>query len=175
MYLSSRDVAAVAFCSALWGFLNTWMSPIFYKLTRMPFLCDMLAFAVLVLVIWWTRKAGAASLVGITVAAMTFMINPTAFQMLGFIAAAMVYDVATRLLGYERLFRNFAFGAIILIGISMMCAALAGLIIGAFFMGYTTQSAILIWGGLHAIGGLIGGTIGVITVKALMIRQVSSL
>lgn len=175
MYLTSRDIAAVAFCSALWGVLNAWISPTFFRLTRMPFLCDMLAFMVLVLAIWWTRKFGAASLVGVVVAAMAFMINPTAFQMVGFVTATIVFDIVTKLLTYERLFRDFTVGAAVLVAISVLCAALAGIIIGAFFMGYTALSAVLIWGGLHAIGGLIGGTIGVVIVKALMIRHVRPL
>jgi len=171
---TSKDVAAIAVCSALWGVLNAWLSPIVWQLTRLPFLCDMLAFMALVLVIWWTRKFSAASLVGLVVVGMTFMVNPTAFQMLGFVVASIVFDIVTRLLGYERIFKNLTFGGIVLVVISVLCAGLAGTIIGAFFMGFKTLQAILAFGGLHAIGGLIGAIIGVVVVKALAARRIKT-
>ena len=172
MYFTSRDIAAIAVCSALWGVLNAWLSPIVWQLTRMPFLCDMLAFMALILAIWWTRKFGAASLVGLVVAGMTLIVTPTAFQMLGFVAATIVFDIVTRLLGYERLFKNLTLGGTILVVISVLCAGVAGTIIGAFFMGFKTTEAILAFAGLHAIGGLIGGIIGVVVLRALMARRV---
>jgi len=169
-----RDIAAIAVCSALWGILNALISPIFWQLTHMPFLCDMLAFAALILVIWWTRKLGAASLVGLIVTVMTFSVNPAAFQMLGFLAASIVFDVMARFLGYERLFKNLAWGGMMLAVISVLSAGLAGAVIGSFVMGLGTPQTILIFAGLHAMGGLIGAIIGVVLVKALLIRHVKS-
>lgn len=174
MYFTTRDVAAIAVCSALWGVLNTLLSPIFWELTRMPFLCDLLAFMALILVIWWTGKFGAASFVGVIVAAMTLMLRPTAFHMTGFIAASIVFDVATRAIGYKRLFQNPVVGSIMLIIFSVLSAGIAGIIIGTLFMGFKTQQAILSFAGLHALGGLIGGTLGLVTVRALIVRSVRS-
>ncbi len=171
---TSKDIAAIAVCSAFWGVLNAWLSPLVWQLTRLPFLCDMLAFMALILVIWWTRKFGAASLVGLVVAGMTLIVTPTAFQMLGFVVAVMVFDVVTRFLGYERLFKNLAWGGFVLVVISVLCAGLAGAIIGASFMGFKTLQAILAFGGLHAIGGLIGGILGVVVVKALVARRIKT-
>jgi len=172
---TSKDVAAVAVCSALWGVLNAWLSPIIWQLTHLPFLCDMLAFIALILVIWWTRKFGAASFVGLVVAAMTLMVTPTAFQTLAFVVAAMVFDIVTRTLGYGRLFKNLAWGGVVLVVSSVLCAGLAGAIIGASFMGFKTLQAILTFGGLHAIGGLIGGVIGVVVVNALVTRHIKTI
>jgi hypothetical protein len=171
---TSRDIAAVAVCSALWGVLNAWLSPLVWQLTHLPFLCDMLAFMALILVIWWTRKFGAASLVGLVVAAMTLIITPTASQMLGFVAATIVFDLVTRFLVYERLFKNLTWGGIVLVVISVLCAGLAGSIIGVSFMGFKTLQAILAFGGLHAMGGLIGAIIGVVVVKALVARRIKT-
>jgi hypothetical protein len=174
MYFTTRDIAAIAVCSALWGVLNTILSPVFWELTKMPFLCDLLAFTVLVLVIWWTEKFGAASFVGVIVTVMTLMLRPTAFHMTGFLVASVVFDVATRILGYGRLFQNPVWGSAVLITFSVLSAGIAGIIIGAFFMGFKTQQAILSFAGLHALGGLIGGAIGVMTVRALIARRVRS-
>ena len=175
MYFKSRDIAAIAVCSALWGTLNTLLSQIFWELTKMPFLCDLLAFTVLILVIWWTGKFGAASFIGVIVAAMTLMLRPTAFHITGFIAASIVFDAATRALGYKRLFQNPVGGSAVLIIFSVISAGIAGIIIGTFFMGFKTQQAILTFAGLHAFGGLIGGVIGVVLVRALIARRVRPL
>jgi hypothetical protein len=56
--------------------------------------------------------------------------------------------------------------------LSVLSAGLAGVIIGTFVMGLGTPQPILIFAGLHTIGGLIGATIGVVLVKALLIRHV---
>jgi hypothetical protein len=169
---TSKDIAAIAVCSALWGVLNAWLSPIVWQLTHLPFLCDMLAFMALILAIWWTRKFGAASLVGLVVVGMTLMVTPTAFQMMGFVVATIVFDAVTRFLGYGRLFKNFTWGGMVLVVISVLCAGLAGTIIGASFMGFRTLPAVLSFAGLHAFGGLIGGLIGVVLVRALMARHI---
>jgi len=171
---TSRDVAAIAVCAALWGVLNAWLSPIVWQLTHLPFLCDMLAFMVLILVAWWTRKFGAASLVGLIAATMTLLVTPTAMQMLGFVTASIVFDIVTRFLGYEKLFKNLAWGGMMLVVISVLCAGLAGAIIGVSLMGFKTLQAILAFGGLHAIGGFIGALIGVAMVKALVARRVKT-
>ncbi len=169
---TSKDIAAIAVCSAIWGILNSLISPIFWQLTRMPFICDLLAFMVLILVVWWTGKFGAASLTGLVVAGISLMMRPTSFDILAFAAASIIFDVATRILGYQRLFTNPIRGGPILITLSLLSASVAGAIIGFFFMGFRTQQAVLTFAGLHAFGGVIGGVIGVILVKALMTRRI---
>lgn len=56
--------------------------------------------------------------------------------------------------------------------ISALSAGLAGEIIGTYVMGFGTSQGILTLAGLHAIGGLIGGIMGVVLVKALVVRRV---
>jgi hypothetical protein len=106
---------------------------------------------------------------------MTLMLRPTAFHMTGFLVASVVFDVATRALGYKRLFQSPVVGSAVLSVFSVLSAGISGTIIGTFFMGFKTQEAILSFAGLHAFGGLIGGIIGVITVRALIARRVRSL
>ena len=175
MYFGSRDLSAIAICSALWFVLNTWISPIFFQFTRMPFLCDLLGFASLSLVIWWTRRFGSSSLTGLIVAVLSLIARPTALQMIGFVAASILFDILTRAIGYRNILERSKSGHFILVVFSTLCAGLAGLIIGSFFMGYKTVTPILIWTGLHAVGGLIGGIIGAIIIKALAERKISSL
>ena len=138
----------------------------------MPFLCDLLAFAALVLVVWWTRRFGAASLTGIVFGVLSFMLRPGAFFNSAFIVAAIAFDFLTRAIGYKRIFGKPIVGSIVAVLISVVCAALAGLMIGPFFMGFTAYPAILAFAGLHAIGGLIGGAIGVGIVTTLKARRI---
>ncbi len=171
-YFTTRDLAAVAICAALWGVLNALISPIFWQLTRMPFLCDLLAFISLTLVVWWTRKFGAITLTGLVVAVMTLILRPGSFHMLGFIAASLLFDVATKGIGYRNCLDRMATGTVCIILLSTLSAGLAGVIIGSFFMDFTTLPAILTFAGLHAIGGLIGGAIGFTVVRALAARKI---
>ena len=138
----------------------------------MPFMCDLLAFISLILVVWWTRKFGSASFTGLVVTALTLMLRPGAFHMLGFIVASILFDVLVKAVGYKLSFESGLRGSLILILFSTLCAGIAGAIIGIFFMGFNTTTAILTFAGLHAVGGVIGGAIGAFLIGALMKRKV---
>ena len=170
--LGTRGVTAVAVCAALWAVLNAFISPFFWQLTQMPLLCDLLAFAALVLVVWWTKRFGAASLTGVVFGVLSFVLRPGAFFNLAFVAAAIAFDFLTRALGYDRMFTRRLVGSIAAVLISVVCAALAGLIIGSLFMNLASLPAILSFAGLHAVGGLIGGVIGAGMVAALKARRI---
>lgn len=145
-------------------------------MTRLPFLCDLLAFASLILVTWLTRKFGAASLTGIIATLLTLILRPAAFHMLGFVGASVVFDILTRAISYKICFnRNPLVGSSILVILSIFCAGIAGAFIGIFFMNFDVLSGILMWAGLHAFGGLLGGSLGVIIVRALVLRKIHPL
>lgn len=174
-YFNTRDVVAIALCSALWGVLNSTLSPIFFQVFHLPFLCDLIGFASLILAVWWTRKFGTATAVGLIATAVNFSFRPDAFFFLGFTAASFVFDVLTRLLGYRNCFDRVLTGTVSLVFISVLSAAVAGSIIGVFFM---PAPALRIWGGvlgwaaLHAVGGVIGGFIGAPLTTALTARGI---
>jgi len=169
-YFNTRHIAAVALCAAYWAILNNTLSPILFRLTGMPFLCDLFAFTTLILVGWWTRKFGVISLTGLLVTGLTFMLQPNAFQMIGFIAASVVFDVTTRIIGYSKSFDKPISSTLVLLYLSTLYAFMAGLIIRSMFMPSPTIYAVLVWGGMHAIGGSIGGIIGVILISTLRTR-----
>jgi hypothetical protein len=174
-YFKSRDVAAIAICASLWGVLNSVFTPIFFRMFGLPFLCDLIGFAVLTVAVWWTRKLGATTMVGLIATIVNFLFNPGGTHFLGFTAASIVFDVSTRLVGYNTSFKKPIFSMIIMVSISTLSAAVAGCIIGTFFM---AGPALATWGGvagwavLHAIGGVIGGIIGATLVTALTSRGV---
>jgi hypothetical protein len=172
--LGTREVTAVAVCAALWAVLNALISPLFWQVTQMPFLCDLLAFAALILVAWWTKRFGAASLTGVVFGVLSSILRPGAFFNLAFVVAAIAFDFLTRAVGYDRMFNKPLVGSFAGILISVVCAGLAGLIIGALFMSFTTFPAILTFAGLHAIGGMIGGAVGAGMVTTLKARRIEA-
>jgi hypothetical protein len=174
-YFNTREVAAIALLSALWGVLNSIFAPIFFNITGLPFLCDMVGFAILTLTVWWIRKPGAASIVGIIATVINFTFNPRGTHFLGFTAASIVFDLIAYFIGYGRSFKNSSFTVVSMLSVSVVSAAIAGLIIGTFFMDLQALArwgGVLVWAGLHAVGGIIGGILGVVIVTALAVRGI---
>jgi riboflavin transporter FmnP len=174
-YFNSREVAAVALLSALWGVLNSIFAPIFFSMTGLPLLCDLIGFTVLVLTVWWIRKPGAASAVGIIATVINFIFNPGGTHFLGFTAASIVFDLISYIIGYERSFKTQFATTASMLPVAIISAAVAGFIIGSFFMAgpaLAKWGGVLGWAGLHAVGGLIGGFIGIMLVVALASRGI---
>jgi len=163
-------------CAALWGVLNVIISPVFWTVTHLPFTCDLIGFTCLIIVVWWTRKLGAATAVGLISTMINFILRPTATQFVAFLAASVLFDVTTRIVGYKICFGNLKVSAISLVALSVISGAFAGSIIGPFFMalGIISQmfGTVFIFISLHAAGGLFGGTLGFILVKAIESRGV---
>ena len=108
-YFNSRDVAAIAICAALWGVLNAIFSPIFFTMFGLPFLCDLIGFTALTLTVWWTRKLGSTTMVGLIATVINFIFNPGAIHFLGFTAASIVFDATSWLVRYKNAFRKYLF------------------------------------------------------------------
>lgn len=170
-YFSTRDIVAIVICAALWTVLNTTLSPVFWAATHLPFLCDFLAFASLILVTWWTRKLGAASLTGLLVTLLTLAFRPGATQMIGFAVASIAFDILTRTVGYRNCLDKPLPTVVGLVSFSTICAGIAGSITGSLFM--NPKPVITIFAGLHATGGFIGGITGLILIGALKTRIVT--
>jgi len=175
-HFNSRDVAAIAMCAALWSVLSITIAPVFWRLTRMPFLCDMIGVILLILVLWWTRKLGAVTITGVIATILTLALRPGATHFFGFTAASVVFDVLTKLIGYRNCLEKPILSTISLLSVSIASTAVAGLIIGSLFMNpkflATMFGGVAFFTGLHAAGGAIGGGIGVVLVRALEARKV---
>ncbi len=163
-YFNSRDLAAISLCAALWGVLNAIFSPIFFAITGMPFLCDLIGFFTLILTVWWIRKPGAATVVGLIATVISFSLNPGGIHFLAFTAASVVFDLLTWTIGYKKLFGKPIITAVSLTAISLLSATLAGFLIASFFM---PSQTLALWTGLHAAGGVIGGIVGFLLIAAL--------
>jgi hypothetical protein len=140
----------------------------------LPFLCDLIGFSVLILAAWWIRKFGSITLIGLIATAINFGLGG-GIHFIGFTAASVFFDFATRVIGYNNSFRKPSLTIPIMMTISIKSAALAGFLIGTFFL---SGPVLLNWGGvfgwatLHAIGGIIGGAIGTFLIIALNSRKI---
>ncbi len=176
IYFTSRDIVAISMCAALWGVLNSIVSPIFWAVTHLPFVCDLIGFTCLIIAVWWTKKFGAATAVGLIATLINFILRPTATQFLGFLAASVLFDLTTRSVGYKTCFGNLKERAISLIALSVLSGAFAGSIISPFFIDPVIISQVygnvILFISLHAMGGLLGGTLGFILVKAIESRGI---
>lgn len=173
-HFTSREITAIIMCAALWSVLSAYIAPIFWNATHMPFFCDMLGIISLTLVLWWTRKFGTVTITGIIATIITLTLNPYATQFFGFTAAAVVFDILTKLIGYRNCLDRPLLSIVSLLSTSTAAAAVAGVIIGNLFMNLNYLTAT--FGGvtffviLHAAGGAIGGAIGLMIIKALSTR-----
>ena len=178
MYFNSRDLAAISLSAALWAVVNWIVAPIFWQLTHLPILCDMLSVTVLIVTLWWTRKPGAGTAMGVIATVLNFILRPGAFQFLGFTVACAFFDIASYLIGYGNILDKGLKGSISLIVLSLVSTTIAGLIIGNFFMnpGFLSNmfGGVLVFSALHGAGGLIGGALGVVLIRGLERRQVVS-
>lgn len=175
-YFNARDIAVIAIISALWGALNDTVLPVFFTIFNgIPFLCEMVALTSLILVMCLTRKFGAATVTGIIVTLVTMAFQPGSTYMLGFIAASVVFDVATKIIGYRLILGKPAISAVGLVVSAIAAAAVAGVTIGVLFMPLSLLSmlgGVGAFAGLHILGGLAGAILGFMALRALTIRKV---
>jgi hypothetical protein len=155
--------------------LNVLFAPMFFRATGMPFLCDLIGFAVLILTAWWIRKPGAITIVGLIATLINLGLG-TGMQFIGFLTASVFFDVVLTIIGYGRAFRKQAYTVVIMMVLAIASAAVAGVVIGSLFM---TGAPLLAkwgvagWAGLHMFGGIIGGMIGIALVLALKKRKIN--
>ena len=175
-YFNSLEVTAIAICAALWGVLNSIISPVFFRVFHVPFLCDIIGFGILVVAAWWINKFGAITIIGIIATMINFAFNSSGFHFFGFTVVSFLFDVLSRVFfnrtSYSNKFRVMFYGVII----SSLSAAVAGYLIGLFFMAQTileSWGGVLIWAGLHTFGGIVGGSVGSFLVTTLTARRVA--
>jgi len=175
-YFSTRNIAVIAIISALWGAMNDTILPIFFTIFNgIPFLCEMVALTSLILVLCLTKKFGAVTVTGLIVTLVTLAFYPSSTYMFGFVAASIVFDIATRLIGYRLILGSPKISAVGLVVSSMLAASVAGVIIGVMFMPLSLIAllgGVGTFAGLHVLGGLAGAVLGFVVLRALVARKI---
>ena len=178
-YFNSRELAAISLSAALWAVFNWLIAPIFWQLTHLPILCDMIGVTVLIFTLWWTRKPGAATVMGLIATLLNFGLRPGALHFLGFTAACVFFDVATYLIGYGPVLDKGLRSSVAIMALSLISTSLAGLIIGYFFMNPAFLAkmfgGVLVFAAIHGVGGLIGGALGIVIVRGLQSRKIKAM
>ena len=173
---NTKELTAIALSASIWAVINSILGPAFWNLTHIPILCDMLGVATLSLTIWWVRKPGASALVGIIATIISFIMNPGGMTFLGFTGATFVFEAMVMLIGHKRLLDNGFTGWGLLLLASIAATATAGVIIGTFFMNpnflAVTFGGLMVFSGIHAMGGVIGSVLGALVIKALKTRNI---
>jgi hypothetical protein len=173
-YFNTRELAAVSVCAALWGVLNALFGPIFFRTFGLPVLCDLIGFSLLIIAAHWIRKFGAITTVGLIATIINFALGG-GIQFLGFTAASIFFDILASGIQKIPLFTKSPYSVGSTAGIAVVSSALAGYLIGLFFMAgpaLANWGGVLGWAGLHMVGGVIGGAIGTFLILALSKRNV---
>jgi len=136
----------------------------------------MVGVSLFIITLWWTRKPGATSFMGVIATLLNFVLRPGATHFFGFTVASIVFDMLAWLLGYNKRTELGLFRIIGLVTLSFLSTLVAGFIIGNLFMNPMFLSkmfgGVLFFALIHGIGGIIGGTLGIIIVRGLEARNV---
>jgi hypothetical protein len=169
-------LAAISLSASLWAVINWLISPIFWSLTHLPILCDMLGISSLIITAWWVRKPGSITFVGMIATLLNFILRPGANQFLGFTAASVFFDITLSLLNYNRILEGGMKGNAVLTVLSGFATFLAGYIIGNMFLApqvlANVYGNVLFFAAVHMFGGLAGAIIGIVLIRGLESRGV---
>jgi uncharacterized membrane protein len=149
----TKYIAYVGMLSSLWVVLQLTLGPMGFTLFGLPIFCDVSAYFPLLLAVWFFRKFGGASSVGLIGSLVVLFFRPNAFQVLGFAASSVIFDLLAFVVKHEVKFEPK--NVIIVSLITVLSAYVAGLLIGLAIMGGTIQWTLTIWGPLHLIGGIL--------------------
>lgn len=166
-YLTTKDISVIALFSGIWAILNLAISPFIWQVTHLPFTCDLIGFASLIVAIHITRKPGMGSAIGLVSTLLTLFLRPDALYFFGFTIGSITFDVFSIAVGYETFFDRKAVSLLTILIVSAASATLAGLVIGRLFMALGDIVSILTFSALHGIGGIMAAIIGYPVVGAL--------
>ena len=112
-------------------------------------------------------------------ALISFTLNPGGVQFLGFTGATIVFETITYVIGYKRVLENGYLGWGLLLFASIAATATAGVIIAIFFMNPNLLASafggVMVFSGIHGVGGAIGSVLGVLLIKAMEARNINPL
>jgi hypothetical protein len=100
-----RETTATAICVAHWGVLNATTAPLLFRVFGLPFVSVLIGFSALIRATQLTRKFGAIAIIGL-IAAVTNFTFGSQMNFLCFTLASVSFVLATRLIGFNFLFKE---------------------------------------------------------------------
>jgi hypothetical protein len=153
IHFATIDVALTGMFCALWVVLNLTLGPLSFALLADPILHDFGVFFTLLFVVWITGRAGTSSVTGIIGAPVAMLISGMPL-MIGFAPSAVLFDLL--MTANHHKIRMKAYSLTVTAIATILCAYIAGVVIGVFFTpGQTLQWALTFWGGWHLVGGVL--------------------
>jgi hypothetical protein len=149
----TKHIAFIGIFSGLWAALNLTLGPLGFTLFRLPIFCDVASYFPLLVTVWFLRRYGSATAVGVIGALVTLFLRPGSTQMIGFAVSAAIFDLLMLLFRHSI---SFDFKNVVGVSLIVLASAyVAGFIIGAAIMMGGIGWALTVWGPWHAAGGLL--------------------
>lgn len=166
----SVNIALISIFSALWVVLNLTIAPLGFAVFHLPVVHSLIIFFMLILVIWTTGQYGAASVVSIIGSAIVVLANPQVLPVLGFIPAALLFDLML-LLNHHKVNLKLINIALFVLA-AIVCGYVAAVVNGLVILNLALMFTLTVWAGWNILGGLIGVVIALPIVGILEKAQV---
>ena len=154
-HFTTTNIALIGVFSAVWVILTLTIAPLGFAFLHLPVIHSLIIFLLLILITWATEQFGAASLVSIIGSAIVVLVNPSILPVLGFVPAAILFDLALLVNHHRVNVKPSSIGIVIVA--SILCAYVAGLINGLFILpNLAWIYVVTVWGGWNILGAVIG-------------------
>jgi hypothetical protein len=154
------------------------ISPVFFQLFHLPFLCDLIGFAALILIVRWLSKLGTATLVGFIATITDFMFRPDASTSSASQPRRSIDAWCRCISRWTRTsFPEEAFGFNRLIRLVYILCSCCGLNHRSFLHGKDSSREVGRrngWGRFARYGSVIGGALGISLTNALTARGITA-
>jgi hypothetical protein len=171
-HFGRREWTAILISSLLWAIVDLMVAQTSWSLTYLTFFSDITCIYFLILSIWLSRKPVAPTLVGLVATIFVLKLRPEYLYFIGYTASSVAFDALTWAVGYQRCLGKGWVNSIILIAISVSISLVVGVTIDSLLITnksiHMTFGQVTFFTALHCIGGLIGGLLGVTTIRTLV-------
>ena len=150
----SVNIALISVFSALWVVLNLTIAPLGFAVLHLPVVHSLIIFFMLILITWATGQYGAASAVSMVGSAIVVLANPQVLPVLGFVPAALLFDLVLLVNHHRVNLKSVNFGVSVFA--TVVCAYLAAVVNGVVILNLALMFTLTIWAGWNMLGGLIG-------------------
>ena len=166
----SVNIALISIFSALWVVLNLTVAPLGFAVFHLPVVHSLIIFFMLILVTWAIGQYGAASIVSMIGSTIVVLANPQVLPVLGFVPAALVFDLVL-LLNHHKVKIKLTNIAVAIFA-AIVSAYVAAVVNGIVILNLAWMFTLTIWAAWNVLGGIIGVVIALPIIGVLEKAQV---